>query len=188
MDYGTYSAASVQLAVDVANTDPDDPRGPGALVAAHDAWFADGVPRTLGPADRRVLARLAREVRAVAGAGSDREAGDALNRMLEHAVPVPRVTDHDGVLHVHYSADDTPLVRQLAATVAMAITSLVCRDGRERLGICAAADCADVFVDTSRNRSRRYCSETCSSRTTVSAYRARRRATAPADPGGPPPV
>ena len=40
--------------------------------------------------------------------------------------------------------------------------------------------CEHVYVDTSPNRSRRYCSERCSSRANVAAYRARRRAVASA--------
>nr|WP_264674235.1 CGNR zinc finger domain-containing protein [Nocardioides lijunqiniae] len=50
--------------------------------------------------------------------------------------------------------------------------------GPSRLGVCEAAPCDHVFVDTSPNRSRRYCSERCSSRANVAAYRARRKAQA----------
>jgi predicted RNA-binding Zn ribbon-like protein len=39
-----------------------------------------------------------------------------------------------------------------------------------------AETCPDVYVDTSRNASRRYCSDTCASRATVAAYRARQKA------------
>ena len=55
-------------------------------------------------------------------------------------------------------------------------------DHADRLKICAAADCANVFVDESRNRSRRWCSERCSGRVNVAAFRSRKRAgpTAPA--------
>ncbi|MGH3454660.1 MAG: CGNR zinc finger domain-containing protein, partial [Nocardioidaceae bacterium] len=49
-----------------------------------------------------------------------------------------------------------------------------------RLGVCQAAGCEQVFVDTSPNQSRRYCSDRCSSRANVAAYRARRRAAAAA--------
>ena len=38
------------------------------------------------------------------------------------------------------------------------------------------ARCTNVYVDTSPNQSRRYCSDRCSSRANVAAYRARRRA------------
>ena len=44
-----------------------------------------------------------------------------------------------------------------------------------RIGICSAEGCANVYVDTSRNASRRYCSNTCASRSTVAAYRARQK-------------
>jgi predicted RNA-binding Zn ribbon-like protein len=47
---------------------------------------------------------------------------------------------------------------------------------RERLRRCEAPDCVRVFVDLSRNRSRRYCdSRTCGNRLHVAAYRARQR-------------
>jgi predicted RNA-binding Zn ribbon-like protein len=44
--------------------------------------------------------------------------------------------------------------------------------------VCHAASCTNVFVDTSPNQSRRYCSDRCSSRENVAAYRARQRAAA----------
>ena len=45
----------------------------------------------------------------------------------------------------------------------------------ERIGVCSAEGCDNVYVDTSRNASRRYCSNTCASRSTVAAYRARQK-------------
>jgi predicted RNA-binding Zn ribbon-like protein len=45
-----------------------------------------------------------------------------------------------------------------------------------RLQTCAAADCDDVLVDLSKNRSRRFCGTSCANRTNVAAYRARKRA------------
>jgi predicted RNA-binding Zn ribbon-like protein len=53
---------------------------------------------------------------------------------------------------------------------------VVVQHGWQRLGVCSAEGCDDVYVDTSRNASRRYCSNTCASRSTVAAYRARRKA------------
>jgi predicted RNA-binding Zn ribbon-like protein len=41
-----------------------------------------------------------------------------------------------------------------------------------------------VFIDTSVNRTRRYCSDRCASRANVTAYRARKRGDEPsAQPG-----
>jgi predicted RNA-binding Zn ribbon-like protein len=57
----------------------------------------------------------------------------------------------------------------------MGLSTLVCDLGATRLGVCDASSCTNVFVDTSPNRSRRYCSDRCSSRENVAAYRARQR-------------
>ena len=62
----------------------------------------------------------------------------------------------------------------------LGLANLVCDLGPTRLGVCAAAPCRRVFVDTSPNRSRRYCSDPCPSRANVAAYRARQRAVTPA--------
>ena len=43
-----------------------------------------------------------------------------------------------------------------------------------RLGVCAAERCDRVYVDTSRNATRRFCSTACQSRTKAAAFRARR--------------
>jgi predicted RNA-binding Zn ribbon-like protein len=50
--------------------------------------------------------------------------------------------------------------------------------GWARFGRCAGAPCRCVFVDRSRNRSRRFCCAMCSDRIAQAAYRRRRR-TAP---------
>jgi predicted RNA-binding Zn ribbon-like protein len=47
--------------------------------------------------------------------------------------------------------------------------------GRARLGACDDPRCRGVFLDTSRNRSRRYCSDRCASRANVAALRRRQR-------------
>ena len=52
------------------------------------------------------------------------------------------------------------------------------RLGPTRLGVCSAPPCRQAYVDTSPNQSRRYCSERCSSRANVAAYRARQKAAA----------
>jgi predicted RNA-binding Zn ribbon-like protein len=44
----------------------------------------------------------------------------------------------------------------------------------ERLGSCAGADCDRVFLDASKNASRRFCSTACQNRTKAAAFRRRR--------------
>jgi predicted RNA-binding Zn ribbon-like protein len=57
----------------------------------------------------------------------------------------------------------------------MAMVDVIRADENSRLARCDAADCDDIVLDLSRNRSRRYCSTTCGNREAVAAYRARQR-------------
>ncbi|MPZ28052.1 MAG: hypothetical protein GEV12_16990 [Micromonosporaceae bacterium] len=46
----------------------------------------------------------------------------------------------------------------------------------DRLGTCGADDCDRVFLDGSKNGSRRFCSITCQNRVKAAAFRRRRAA------------
>jgi predicted RNA-binding Zn ribbon-like protein len=76
--------------------------------------------------------------------------------------------------HLHV-ADRQSVSELLVAECLLGLSTLVCDLGATRLGVCDASSCSSVFVDTSPNRSRRYCSDRCSSRANVAAYRARQR-------------
>ena len=67
------------------------------------------------------------------------------------------------------------MAARYAANAVMGLAVLVTQLGLDRLGICAAAGCRNAFVDTSTNRSRRYCSDRCATRANVAAYRARQK-------------
>ena len=67
---------------------------------------------------------------------------------------------------------EAPLERILVET-AMAMIDVVRANEMSRLLTCAADDCDGVVLDLSRNRSRRYCSTTCSNRAAQAAHRKR---------------
>ena len=146
------------------------------LLAEH---VADHLP--LGAEDLEGLRDVRSRLREVFLASEEDTAAEALNAYLQDLEVQPYLTDHDGRWHLHYVPAGAPLARQLGAAMAMGLATLIAEHGFSRLGVCNAPDCKDVFVDTSRNRSRRYCSDVCSTRTNVAAHRARRRATAPGD-------
>ncbi len=175
MDYDSYGSNAVELAIDLANADRQDPSWAAGFLRSHEEWFTTPVPHELSRAEAARAAETADLVRAVAVATTQDEVVARLNDLLSRARPRPYATDHDGDLHLHYAAPGAPALEQLATTVAMGLASVVAQHGWERLGICSAESCANVYVDTSRNASRRYCSNTCASRSTVAAYRARRR-------------
>jgi len=185
MDYEAYTSPSTELAIDLANLDPSEPAAIESFLAVHEEWLTPRTRLTLRPSERDELTTVAGMIRAVAAAEDEKSVIERLNALLAKSTPHPRVTNHDGRLHVHYSRDRSTAVEQLTTTVAVGITLLVTAHGWKRLGICGASDCQDVFIDTSRNQTRRFCSGTCSSRSSVAAYRARQRER----PGGaqPPP-
>ena len=175
MDYDTYGSSAVELAIDLANADLDVSGGVAAFLKSHGEWFSSEGSLTLSPAHAARVVETAQLVRSVAVAQTQGEVIERLNRLLALARPRPYATDHDGELHLHYAGPDAPLLEQLTTTVAMGLSQVVVQHGWQRLGICSAEGCDNVYVDTSRNASRRYCSNTCASRSTVAAYRARQR-------------
>jgi predicted RNA-binding Zn ribbon-like protein len=175
MDYDSYGSNAVELAIDLANADRQHPSWAADFVRTHEEWFTTRGSSEMSSADAGRVAETADLVRAVAVATAQDEVVAGLNDLLSRARPQPYATDHDGDLHLHYAAPGAPAVEQLVTTVAMGLASVVAQHGWERLGVCAAESCGNVYVDTSRNASRRYCSNTCASRSTVAAYRARQK-------------
>jgi predicted RNA-binding Zn ribbon-like protein len=127
---------------------------------------------------RAFVARL-RPVFEASHAGREADAVAELNTLLaEHPVltrldPSPGGTGTRWRVRVVGGASAAEL---LVTEALWALSRVVCELGAGRLGVCDASACEQVFVDTSPNSSRRYCSERCSSRANVAAYRARRKA------------
>jgi predicted RNA-binding Zn ribbon-like protein len=98
-----------------------------------------------------------------------------VNEMLREAKALPQLVRHDSWdYHLHATAPDAPLADRMAVEAAMAFVDVVRQHELDRLRVCDADDCNDVLVDLSKNRSRRYCSTTCSNRINVAAFRARK--------------
>jgi predicted RNA-binding Zn ribbon-like protein len=176
MNYDTYGSSAVELAIDLANAELDPPNGVETFLTSHADWFTPGTALELSAKDAASVARTSALVREVAVAQSQDDVLTKLNELLALARPRPYATDHDGELHLHYARPDAAAIEQLTTTVAMGLSQVVVQHGWQRLGVCSAEGCDDVYVDTSRNASRRYCSNTCASRSTVAAYRARQKA------------
>lgn len=146
------------------------------LTAFHVRWGYTG--RHDGDGAELDAVRDARD-RVAALWGADRDAAAHLvNAMLRDADAVPSLVRHDRMdWHLHATAPDAPLAAVVLAETALAAADLVRSGEWDRLGTCAADDCAAVLVDLSRNRSRRFCDVNgCANRVHVAAYRARRGA------------
>ncbi|WP_369375357.1 CGNR zinc finger domain-containing protein [Promicromonospora sp. Populi] len=107
---------------------------------------------------------------------ADRDSAAVLvNGMLANAGAVPQLVRHPPVdWHIHAVPADAPLATRILVETAMAMIDVIREDELSRLALCADSDCEGIVLDLSRNRSRRYCSTTCSNRNAQAAHRARR--------------
>ena len=130
--------------------------------------------------DAAALRRLQRGLRPAFEASSQGLEADVvgrLNELLDQHPITPHIAGHDAqTWHLHVSNRVSSVAQLLAAEALLGLATLVTDLGPLRLGVCQSTGCERAFVDTSPNSSRRYCSERCSSRANVAAYRARRRA------------
>jgi predicted RNA-binding Zn ribbon-like protein len=107
------------------------------------------------------------------------DAADLVNALLRESAALPQLVKHDvWDYHLHATPSDAPLADRMAVEAAMAFTDVIRTDQLDRLRLCAAHDCSSVHVDLSKNKSRRFCSSSCSNRTNVAAYRTRQAAKA----------
>lgn len=130
--------------------------------------------------DLATLRRFQRELRAVfvaSDAGHGGAAIDGLNALMVRHPITPRISDHDpDDLHLHVATKSASVAELLIGEALLGLANLMCDLGPTRLGVCSATPCTHVYVDTSPNATRRYCSDRCSSRANVAAYRARQKA------------
>jgi predicted RNA-binding Zn ribbon-like protein len=173
VDFVRYAESSAAL-LNAELTDRD------ALVSylAPRAWLQSQV----NDRDAVVLRRFCKDLRpAFEASASDDGQGvvDVLNGLMERHPITPRIADHDPAhLHIHVANKAASVADLLIGESLLGLANLVCDLGPTRLGVCSATPCTNGCVDTSPNQSRRYCSERCSSRANVAAYRARQKAAA----------
>jgi len=99
-----------------------------------------------------------------------------VNQVLQDSHALPQLVKHDQLdYHIHAVPMHAPLAERMAVEAAMAMADVIRTDELGRLRICGGEDCQDVYIDLSKNRSRRFCGVTCGNRANVAAYRARRR-------------
>lgn len=122
----------------------------------------------------RALRDLRTNVRAAAGAHSGVVASASPPGPLEALVLRPQVSGGEVRLVPRTHGD---LASEVAAVALVALLRASAGPGWGRFKSCPGADCGWVFVDASRNRSRRWCDMTeCGNRAKTTAFRARRRA------------
>ena len=109
--------------------------------------------------------------------GRDIKTVEELNTLLEVHPVQPRISGHDaGDWHMHVTSRAANGGAEYLAGAVWGLAVWLCEYGSSRFGVCADDRCGNVYLDTSSNCCRRFCSERCATRSHVAAHRARKRA------------
>jgi predicted RNA-binding Zn ribbon-like protein len=188
VNFNSHTDTVVGVAVALVNllTDGEDrsrkylPPTGAERAARLNALFASVGSRTgVTEAEAEAFAPVAAGLRAVftaVAAGDVDSAAHRINGMLGDTGAHPVLRRHDGEpWHIHFhSADETSRAKGWAAGCATGLAIVLGGELHDRLGVCTAPHCDRVYVDTSRNGSRRFCSTACQNRVKAAAFRERR--------------
>jgi len=182
VNFNSHADVVVAVAVDLVNALTDGarrgcpyvvPAGEERRAAVREALRGREVTDT--EADE--LAEVAAELRTVftsVAAGDVDAAAERVNRMLRDYAARPRLARHDGEpWHLHFHGEDGTLAQDWAASCATGLAVVIGGGQHNRLGVCTAPVCDRVYVDVSRNGTRRFCSTACQNRVKAAAFRAR---------------
>lgn len=160
-------------------------------LAVEDAVDALGVTRevlSVDPPSRDRLTRqdvpafisLARELQEIhehLDVGDVDGAAERINALLARHSAHPHLALEEGRWQLHHHPADAEVVPMWTAITADALARLVADGQHDRIGRCSASDCGRFYLDTTKNRSRRFCSTTCQNRVKAAAFRHRNRTT-----------
>jgi len=97
-----------------------------------------------------------------------------VNEILTDQRALPQLVRHGDVdWHIHATNDDRPLAERILVESAMAMIDVIRADEMSRFSHCDMDDCGGVVFDMSRNRSKKYCTVTCTNRAAQAAFRSR---------------
>jgi predicted RNA-binding Zn ribbon-like protein len=167
----------VALAVDLLNSWDELEPEPDLLSPRWLRYYLDfhGVSAGAGEEDVEAARDLRERLRRGFDASSEEEAVEALNEILRDFGESPQLERAGRGWAFRYGPREGTLVEVVAPAAALGLLEAIRLYGLERFGRCRAAPCRCVFVDRSRNRSRRYCCELCADRANQAAARRRRR-------------
>jgi predicted RNA-binding Zn ribbon-like protein len=176
MYFNHYTNRPVKLAEALVNIDdqhfskPEDMAG--FLDGYRELW--EGVAKPPRQSEFAAILALRASLREVMTAEDNASAIATINQLLIAHGAVPRVSMHSGEPHLHFEPPNSTMTSWLGTTTSMGLGAVLVEHGINRFGQCEASNCEDVYVDTSKNRSRRHCSTTCSTREAVAAHRRRK--------------
>ncbi|PZS30422.1 MAG: hypothetical protein DLM61_10935 [Pseudonocardiales bacterium] len=188
MNFGSHTDAVVAAAAALVNVATpgqrrgrryDVPTGPALVEAVAGAVQTTRSRATPAPDRIPAYVDLAVAVRPVfEQAGDDRfdDASSLVNRLLARYQPVPYLDRHDDEpWHLHFHGRDTADRSGWGGGISVGLATVLGSDYADRLGVCQGSGCDRVFVDISRNGTKRFCSTACQNRVKAAAHRVRTR-------------
>lgn len=176
MHFSHYKALPLQLAVDLVNSEDVVDQIDVLTVEAVQTLIDRselGETVVVREGDLREVRQLRDQIRAVFHSRSVPMAVKRVNQIISRSKAVPFVGLHGSGPHMHVAPARPTPATWLGSTIGMGLADLVVRYGTDRFGVCSADDCRDVFIDVSRNHSRKHCSARCTNREGVRSYRRR---------------
>jgi predicted RNA-binding Zn ribbon-like protein len=170
VQFNTYLGAGAHIAAGLVNRPAADLEQLTSLLESHEVHRS-----AMTTATAAELRRWGRRLRPVFGAPPAEQA-DLVDALVVAANCRPRLVSHDGLPHhLHYAPVGAPLTERVQALTATGLAHLIADGHGGRLGRCQRDGCLVVFVDTSRNGRRRFCTVRCANAVNVSRHRARQR-------------
>jgi predicted RNA-binding Zn ribbon-like protein len=186
VEFNSHTDAVVHAAAGLVNVlTPGSRRGRGyeppqdeeRTAAVTEVLRSAGARRAVTWEEAASFSFVAAELRTVFEAvedGAIDAAARLVNAMLVRTGARPTLERHDGEpWHLHFHAADNSPVNSWAAGCATGLAVVLGGEFHDRLGVCTAPRCDRVYVDGSRNGTRRYCSTSCQNRVKTAAFRAR---------------
>ncbi|TDC88852.1 CGNR zinc finger domain-containing protein [Nonomuraea deserti] len=169
MHFNAYGGNGAALAAALVNATDFSPPAVEAILTEHRLLRAAVTPGQAG--ELRVWAR---RLRPVFGELDQDTQIRLVNELLDVTASKPYVSAHDGrEPHLHFFSVDADIVARAKDTTAGGLAMAMSFAGGRRLGRCDRDGCGVVYIDTSRNGRRRFCSPACANRVNVAAHRAR---------------
>jgi len=172
VQFNTYTVAGAHIAVWLVNHPAPEPPELTAALLDHDVHEPAATA-----ADALALRPWAARLRAVFEAGGVTAKAELADALLIAADCRPRLVSHGTgqPFHFHYAPVATGLPPRVRALTAAGLAHVIDDGGGSRLGACVRPGCDVVFLDTSRNGRRHFCTLRCANQVNVTAHRQRAR-------------
>jgi predicted RNA-binding Zn ribbon-like protein len=176
MHFNPYGGPAAELAAALANVDRGVIADATAATVVSEIFQAHNRAKTAVTADE--AAQIIEWGDRLSPAFGERDLGrlvDVVNGLLADSASRPYISCHDGrPPHIHYAHEHDDEVTRTKAFTAAGVAHVLAMDP-VRLGRCDNDGCDTVYVDTSRNGRRRFCSTRCATRVHVADHRSRAR-------------